>query len=231
MDEIQLIPRELREAGFPTAHFLSEEEQNTYQQSLKEFSGKAYDSLNIGRNGSSLWKVLWLNQIGIKTATLLKLELALENDLPLSGYYADSREVIVRSNGYSYPKNKYLAQKLTHDLKLKTWDNPYIIKNLKIKQDEQSAYGLSFIVDNAEVIEAPDFHHNNHGRTFKRINDDYTIAWDDANKRTFYARDNGLSRVYVGGGSVVGSDDGRLDISGDCGRVVVVGNATGAQKN
>ena len=57
-DHIKLVPREVREASWPEVYFLTEEQQGIYEQEIKKFSGKAYESLNIRKEGSNLFKVL-----------------------------------------------------------------------------------------------------------------------------------------------------------------------------
>ena len=235
MDEVRLILREEREK-YPKIRFISPEEQSRFKESIKQFSGKAYDSLNIPKdgslNGSNVWKVLWLNQIGIRTATIPEIYSATDNGMNLRGAYEDGREVILRSNGDLFSNNNYLAQKLAEDLHLTNFDNPYIVKGLGIKRDEKSDYGLSFLVDNdIEVIKAKDFHHKNNRKKFTRINEDYSIDFDKKGEITFYAREDGLSWLYVGVDCDLGSYVVHLASSYDLGRVVVVSDAEGAAPN
>jgi len=234
MKNIRLIPREEREK-YPKIRFIFPEEQSRFEGSIKQFSGKAYDSLNIPKdgslNGSNVWKVLWLNQTGIRTATVPEIYSAIDNGMNLRGKYEDGREVILRSNGDSCSKNDYLAQQLASDLHLTTFDNPYIVKGLKIKPDEKSFYGLSFLVDTAEVIEAKDFHYKNNRKKFTRINEDYSIEFNDEGTRTLYTRKDGLSRLFVSGVCGLSSNDFHLAYSYDLGRVVVVSDAEGAAPN
>ena len=187
--QVKLIPRELREADFPIARFLSDEEQSQYEDSIKQFSGKAYDSLNISKNGSNLFKVIYLNQIGITTATLPQLEDSLENGMQLKGTYEDVRSVVLRSNIDSFKLNDYLTRELTKSIKEKTFKHPLILKGLELKADENSAYGLSLIPgEKFQKIKAPDFDHKNNQKKFLRINPDYTIEWDEKEDRIFYER-------------------------------------------
>ncbi|MBS3093223.1 hypothetical protein J4456_01430 [Candidatus Pacearchaeota archaeon] len=199
--------------------FISPEEQSRFKESINQFSGKAYDSLNIPKdgslNGSNVWKVLWLNQTGIRTATIPEIYSATDNG----------------SNGDLFSNNNYLAQKLAEDLHLTNFDNPYIVKGLKIKEDEKSVYGLSFLVDTAEVIEAKDFHYKNNRKKFTRINEDYSIEFNDEGTRTLYTRKDGLSRLFVSGVCGLSSNDFHLAYSYDLGRVVVVSDAEGAAPN
>ncbi len=228
MNKVKLIPEELRKFEFPTARFLSEQEQKTYEEAIKKYSKKAKKSLNISQKGSNLFKVLLLNQIGIRTATLLELEQALENGMSLKGSYEDAPSVILRSNSDSYGPNDYLAKDLTKKLKIKSFKTPLVINGLKIKQDKNSYYGLSLeITDKTQIIKAPDFNHKNNQRKFSKINPDYTIEFGNKVNRTLYTRTNGFSRLGLGSGLGLGSYWIDLTYSGSYGRVVVVsGEAT-----
>ena len=146
--------------------------------------------------------------------------------MPLSEHYVNGREVILRSRGDSYQRNNYLAETLADKLKLKSFKHPYIIRGLGIKQSETPKVidcdGLEFLTDDTEVKEAPDFNHENHGKKFRRINEDYSIEWDEKGSRTFYARKDGLSRLFLSWGLDLGSDNERLAGSGGYSRVVVI---------
>jgi hypothetical protein len=229
---IRLVPREVREADWPEARFLSEENQAKYEEAIKQFEGNAYNSLNVPINGSNLWKVLFLNQIGIRTATIPELEDALDNGMNLRRYYEDGREVILRSRNDSCKNNNYLSEKLAKDLKLKSFKHPYIIKGLTIKQSEvsenENPYGLEFVVDDAEVIEAPDFSRDGN---FKRVNPDYTIEFDNCAVRKHYLRKDGLSRLlYLDDALDLNSYGDHLANLNSHGRVVEI-SAEGTRKN
>jgi hypothetical protein len=222
--QVQLVPREIRESGFPTASLLSEQEQRKYENAIRKFdSEKARNSLNVPIEGSNLWKILLLNQIGIRTATIPELECAFENDMNLKGTYEDGREVILRSVGDSYQPNDFIARDLAEKLKIKRLSgNPLIVTGLNPIENTSSEYGLVLDSTTAtQVIEAPDFSHKNNQRKFLRINPDYTIEWSDKG-RTFYSRGNGLSRLGLGRDLGLDSDWDSLSGSGSDGRVVVI---------
>ena len=144
-NNIRLVPREVREAGWPVVRFLSDEEQSQYKESIKQFSGKAYESLNIPKEGSNLFKVVYLNEIGIKTASLSELELALENGMDLKGTYEDAPSVVLRSAGDSYKPNDYLAKLLAKELGKQTFKHSMVLNGLKLKEDSNSSYGLVLV--------------------------------------------------------------------------------------
>jgi len=230
--EVKLIPRQIREADYPTARFLSEKEQEKYRQEIQRYSEKARSSLDIPLKGSNLWKVLLLNQIGIRTATIPELEEALENGLSLKRTYEDGREVILRSKGDSYNSNDYVAKNLVKRLGIKRQiKTPLIITDLKPVEDENSDYGLIAQPTNqTKVIEASDFNHKNNGRRFRRINPDYSIEFDYKGSRTLYTRESGLFRLYLFGDLDLLADSSHLALSNSDGRVVIVSGEASAQK-
>jgi hypothetical protein len=234
-EQVKLIPRELRELielNFPTARFLSEEEQAKYEEACKQFSGKAADNLRIGINGSNLFKVLLLNQIGIRTTTLPELESALENGLALQGFYEDVPSIILRSAGDSYSQNDYLARSLAKFLGITEFKVPLIVNGLEVVADDKSQYGLGFKrTDKTQVIEAPSLSHGNNQKRFFRISQDYSVKFDEKGSRTLYTRDNGISRLCLYRGSDLDSRIEDLACSNDYGRVVVVGSGEASAKN
>jgi len=227
---VKLIPREIREAIWPEAYFLTEEQQAVYEDAIKQFTGKARESLDISREGSNLFKVLYLNQIGIPTATLPQLEEVIENNKEfLIGHYEDAPSVVLRSNGDSYKPNDYLAKSLAEIIKERDFNHSLILNGLELKADENSAYGLILVPgEKFEKIEVPDFDYTNNEKIFSRVNPDYTIEWSEQGNRTFYARDNGLSRAFLNVVLGLYSDIDHLENSYVHGRVVLV-SPEGAQ--
>ena len=136
-NQIRLVPNEVK-SSFSSVRFLSEDEQTLYEKEIKRFEGQAYNSLDVPLYGSNLFKVLFLNQMGIKTARLNELELTIENGMELRDYYEDRPVVVLRSNSDSYEPNNYLAKKLALDLNLSSFEAPYIIEGLKIEKDNKS---------------------------------------------------------------------------------------------
>jgi len=224
---VKLFPRELKEVEFPEARILSSEEQARYDGEIQKYRKKAKSSLDVKSN---LWRVLLLNQMGIRTATLPELECALENDMDLKGFYEDAPSVILRSAGDSHTPNDYIAKGLAKKLKIRSFKTPIIVNGLKIVEDNSSQYGLNFDTKNAELTKALDFNNKNHNRKFSRINPDYSIEFDNDGTRTLYTRDNGVSRLCLGGDSDLDSGDEGLAGSGDDGRVVVVTGEASSQK-
>ncbi|MBS3078879.1 hypothetical protein J4218_02045 [Candidatus Pacearchaeota archaeon] len=233
-EQVRLIPRELREADFPSARFLSEEEQTKYEEACKRsnFLEKAKEVLNIRRKGSNLFKVLFLNQIGIKTASLGELESALENGLCLQGQYEDASAVVLRSAGDSYSDNDYIARSLADSLGVQKITSPLVVIGLEIVADDKSKYGLNLKrTEKTQVVDAPSLGHENHQRKFLRINPDYSIDFNDNGNRTLWTRDNGISRLYLGRDLDLYSRYEYLADSNDVGRVVIVSSGEAGAKN
>ena len=229
---IKLIPKEIRKADWPEADFLTQEQQEAYKQACNQYSGKARDSLNISKNASNLFKILLLNQIGITTSTLPQLEEAVENGLDLKNFYVDGREVVLRSAGDSHSPNDYLAKNLADYFAREHFETPLVIRGLRIRQDDNSDYGLLLVpTDKTEIFEAPDLGDENNGRRFSKINPDYSIEFDEENgTKTLFTRKDGLSRFCLSRGQYLDSGSRYLADSNCNGRVVVV-SAGGAQEN
>lgn len=225
---VSLMPRDL---AVPRARFLTEENQARYEEACNRFNGeKARDSLRVSQRGSNLFKVLLLNQIGVRTATFPELDLIVQNDRDfLSGTWEDSREVVLRSKGDSYSNNDYLAKRLAKDLKIRgSIKTPLVVSGLVPFEDKNSDYGLVLKpTGETQVIKAPDFSHENDGRKFRAINPDYTVEFDDTSDRTLYTKGGGISRLGLGRGRVA---DACWDVLADWdagGRVVEILDAEG----
>lgn len=232
MDSVKLIPREIREAVWPVARFLSNEEQAKYKEAVKTFNSEtARKNLDFSSN---LFKIVLLNQIGIPTATIQELVDARDLGL-LKRFYADSSEVVLRSAGDSYQQNDLLAKKLGRKIgkrSTRPYENPFILKGFKTKESEDYDYALTLVpADNFQFIEAPDFHHKNHNRKFSRINPDYSIEFDDNGDKTLYTRDNGLSGASISDNGSLFSNWSSLANSNSDGRVVAVDAEGVAPKN
>jgi len=231
----KLIPREVREASWPEADLLTSEQQGQYEEAVKSRfnSQKARDSILVPGNytrrtkGSNLFKILFLNEIGIQTATLPELDLmwtSLEGNEILKGHYEDGPEVVLRSAGDNYKPNNLLAKSLAKAIGKRKFKVPFVIKGLRPQEgDDDSDYGLSLVPnDSFQYFEAPDFDVKNNGRKFSIINPDYSIEWNDSTNRTFYAKPQGLSRVLLNTHGGLSSYWDTLAYSNYNGRVVVV---------
>jgi len=245
-DYVELIPREIREAHWPRARFLSDDEQLRYEEAVKGFNlERARLSLNVSQNGSNLFKVILLNQLGIRTATIPELYNVFDTNPDfLSGHYEDVASVVLRSAKDSHTPNNLLAKKLVKSIGKANFKNSYVLSGLKLKEDKDSEYGLVlFPGENFEYFHAPEFDHSNDQKRFSRVSergvpvllaDDEISRLNDKDKerlKTLYTRNEGLSRLCVDRGSGLGAGGGVLSGSGSVGRVVVVDAEGVAPKN
>ncbi|MBI2044935.1 hypothetical protein HYT23_02670 [Candidatus Pacearchaeota archaeon] len=228
MEQAILIPREIREAGFPTARYLNEGEQARYDEAVRSFnSEKARETLRVPLNGSNLFKVLLLNKLGIRTATIQELEMIVDqNPGMLKGHYEDSPSVVLFSINTSYAPNKPLAKSLSK--LVGKHEYPVLMTGLEPVEDHSTDYGLSLKPgDKFQFTEAPELAYANHGRKFLRLDERGMPIFDDKGTRTLHTRQDGLSRVYLGWGLGLVSYGEYLAGSDEDGRVVVV-SAEGA---
>jgi len=166
---------------------------------------------------------------GMKVASQSDLEKALKwQSLDLKGIYVDS-SLVLRTEGNP---NSYLAKNLINQIKKR---NPKArmpvmipLSGLELIQDSNSDYGLSFeLKENAEIIYAPILNKESGNFSSEKVNLKTGLPTKlGQGNRSFYARKDGLSRVYLNEDSDVNSNDGSLQGSDSDGRVVVV-NAEG----
>lgn len=249
MERIILTPREIVLAE---AHTLDSQILNAYKEGINSYEGRAFDYLNIFQDrkgdlaGSNCFAPLKLREFlpaGTRLATMADLGRATEiNPSFLKGFYSDTG-LTLRTPGDSYKENDFLAKDLAKQLKkrkitLKTFhcfDSPKAIyfDALDLRKSQNSAYGLAYnLNEKAElgvnIIDASELMNN---MKFKTMNEKTGIPLRHAQgNRTLYTRQDGLSRFHLYGGSIVFSSDSALANSGDCGRVIVVNEATSPEK-
>ena len=247
VNQVSLYLKELRKKlnglalSVPQLHLLGDEEQKKYDDAIKQYSGKASETLRLGKKGSHLFKVILLNQIGIVTASAFQMYEGIENNPAfLSERYSDITKVVLRSAGDSYTPNDSLEKSLVEATKLKNFNHAIVLGGLEIKADSNSEYGLGLVPGEKFFhYEAPEFDYCYNGINFLQVDErDIPILLSDDqinqlseeernNLKTSYTRDNGLSRLYVNRSRDLGSRYGLLAGSVDDGRVVVVGSAKG----
>ena len=233
------IPKEVPTIGFMEGDF--------GQAVLEEYKGRISSDYNNAPalnvlsyengvvKGSNPFAVALVNQIisqdGLRVAKQSDLEKAMRiNALQLLGQYEDTG-LVLRSEG---EPNSYLAKNLTEQIKARNRKSklPVMIPltSVELANDSNSPYGLNFkLKEDAEIIYAPIL--NKDGRFSSEDIDVETglpLNLGEGN-RNLYTRNSGLSGLYLGGVSSLGSGDDYLSFSNDGGRVVVV-SAEGARK-
>ena len=142
------------------ASFLTDEEQTRYEQMLLplDLDEKARRSLYINQNGSNLWKVLLLNQNGIRTPSLQELDLIARNSPDfLKGCIVDAPAIVLRSNACSDKDRSYFAKQVSGLIGRTSFPHAVVVEGLNVKVDKSSAYSLSFCVSD-KLINIFGFH-------------------------------------------------------------------------
>ncbi len=238
---IQLVPRTL---AFPVLTFLeSKQDFDAYQEGIKSYGEKARKTLGVLSysneiiKGSNPFAVVELGKAQ-RLSTPSELELAVSiNPEFFRGIYEDIA-LVLRTNGDSYVPNDYLAKHLAEQIKkrkgiLPTQESPFRIslKGLSLKEDENSSYGLVFLIgDETEIIQIPEFAYSNHRKRFSETDERGVPIFNDNGNRTFYARIQGVSGLCLGRDLDLDSYNEGLAYSNDGGRVVVVNDAEGVSK-
>ena len=209
-------------------NLLSSDEQAIYNEAVKQFRNeKARDSLRVPLNGSNLFKVLLLNQIGIRTCILSELEQIVQsgNDI-LRSALVDTPSVVLRSYGDSFSeKNDYLAKTLAAFIKKRDFNEPIVVNGLKLVEDNKSPYGLNFDKgSNFNYFEAPQLNDLNSRKKFVKLNEQGMPIFNNEGMRTLYTSPFGLTRLYLISHIGFHSNFGELAASIGMGRILVVKN-------
>jgi len=181
--------------------------------------------------GSNPYAVVLVNQIlnenGMRTVTPADLEKALQAGFNLSGTYEDSA-LVLRSKD---EPNSYLAKNLADQIGLRQKVKyPIMIplNGFELITDPHAPQGLAFkLRDDAEIIYAPIL--NKQGN-FTSENIDLRTGLPKKvgeGNRFLYARNSGLSGLYLDRILYLGSDDWDLAYSDSGGRVCVVEDIKG----
>lgn len=214
-----------------------------YNDSFAKYGDKAkavLGKLSLNGNrlvGSNPFMAVQLGQF-VTLATPAQLMTASERNPDFfRGTYSDVG-LVLRTEGDVVSANDYVVKNLFEQVKARgitaTPDAPVRIslRGAKLKEDANSSYGLVFDLADAEVIAIPEFSHTNNGAKFNKADNKGVPIFERNGGRTFYARDSGLSWLYLGRDLDLGSYVGYLADSGASGRVpLVVTSGAGATQN
>jgi len=189
-----------------------------------------YDKKQEVVTGSNSFATTLINKIIAEqghTATQAELERILKlGVLDLQGYYEDTG-LVLRSKK---EPNSYLVNDLFSQLRNIELPVMIPLKNLGLRNDNNSPYGLAFNILR-EAIYAPILNHDSGNFSSEDIDEETGLTKKlGQGNRFFYTMKKGLSRLYMGRilGAVAYNEN--LTISYDNGRVVVV-SGEAAQKN
>lgn len=131
-------------------------------------------------------------------------------------FYTDTTELVLRTSTPSWKNNAKILENLVEQAKKRglkfSPDNPLVFSGLESVRDDDSKnpYGVLLQIGNQTAV--------TNDTRFAYGKD--SIQLGNQSKK-LWTKENGLSRVYLNRGGVVGSNDDNLRDSGDNGRVVV----------
>ena len=230
---------------FPELGFLADEAMLAeYHNRIQKYSENARNVLNIFQYDAAEKVIQGSNPFGC--VELASKDLALPSELEhavrlspaaFKGIYVDLA-LLLRAAGDSYSPNDYLAKHLAEQIKHRTGKVPtpelparISLKGLTLEEDNTSHYGLVFkLGEQTETLLVPEYSHENNGKRFSKTNERGVPIFNDGGNRYFWTRQGGLSRLCLGRGSSLYSNDDYLAGSDAVGRVPVVKGAAGAEK-
>ncbi len=199
----------------------------------------SYDPETKSIKGSNIFIASRLNELlessGIRTAIPSDDQYGDISNLVRDKFYTDFNALILRTAGDSYSSNDKIAKDIAEKIenregKLKL---PVMIVHPLVRYSEgSSSYDLVFYLNNkTQVIEDERLNGKKYstGMKFNNVDDLGLPLFDKNGKRTWYVREDGLSRLGLDGDLVLDSVVGHLTDSFDYRRVVVVSGEAAAQ--
>jgi len=194
-------------------------------------NGIRYDEASKTMIGSNNLAVACLDQVaqqyGARTTNLRDLSRPEVMAIAKDRHYVDARTLVVRSPTDSYERNNSLL-KIVYELaeeKLGEIKHPFMIENFNLVPDEEekTGYGLKLVPTEAFWAyqdERLDGKYN--GKSFSEVDELGLPKFDSNGSRIWFARDKGLSGLYLGGLLSLCSSNGALAGSYDNGRGVLI---------
>jgi len=174
-----------------------------------------------------------LRLLGIRVANLRDLSRPEVMAMVKDKHYTDTPALVLRSAEDSYEANlpiiKQLVEaveKLNGKLQL-----PVMITGFDVKIRKDKGYGITIVSrDDFSAVSDERLRGEYDGKRFTEADELGLPKFDSNGKRTWYARDKGLSGLYLGRGLDAGSDREGLASSNGNGRVVLI-SGVATQKN
>ncbi len=177
-----------------------------------------------------------IRPLGLRVANLKDLSRTEVINMIKGKYYTDVPVLVVRSHEDSNSKNLFLIKRIIEEVEKREGNIkfPFMIYGFDVKSwpEDKQGYGIDIIArDDFNVVSDERLSKKYNGGKFSSVDDLGLPLFERYGVRTFYSRNDGLSRVCLDGVVLSqGVDDGHLAGSyGDGGRVVVV-SAEGTQK-
>lgn len=199
-------------------------------------SGVWYDENSKTMRGSSTFLAARVDNIvrnlgnGIRVASLADLSRPEIMEMVRGRHYSDAPAVVLRSIRDSYEPNNALIRSLVSKIeqRMGRLELPVLVTGFDVVPSDEKGYGLKlFPREDFAVLHDERLSEKYNGHKFSIVDENGLPIFDKKGNRTWYARDSGISRLYLDGGLSLGSGyvDYNLANSDEDGRVVLVRDA------
>jgi hypothetical protein len=174
--------------------------------------------------------------LGIRVANLRDFFRPEVLDLIENRFYSDTPSIVLRSNDDSYERNIPLIRRITELVEEKEGrvNMPLMITGFDVEKwpEDEKGYGLTIVPrDDFSVISDKRLGGEYNIKKFSTIDNLALPNFDRKGSRTWYAKDQGLSRLYLVRNLALDSGDDSLANSSDSGRVVLVKGGEATSQN
>ena len=165
-------------------------------------------------------------EYGARTPNLRDLSRPEVMKIAQGRHYIDSRSLVAKSReDQNWPQNNPLLKTIYElaEQKLGSIKGPFMIEGFSFvpNQEDEKGYGLSLSpASDFTVIQDERFDGRHNGERFSDVDERGIPNFDRNGNRTWYAKKEGLSRLYLNDYLVLGSGNDLLASSYDYGRVV-----------
>lgn len=220
-----------------------EDAEALYQEACKTIkSGVWYDADSKTMKGSSTFLVARVDSImrplGIRVATLADLSRPEVMEMIRGEHFSDIPAIVFRSMEDVYEPNSLLIKKLAPLVEEKAGklELPVLVTGFDVAPSEDRGYGLEIVARDDFAVRKDERLAGKYSRkSFSTVDENGLPNFDGKGSRTWYARNEGLSGLFLDGcldlNSGFGGDNLAYSVGSGCGRVVLVcTEGAGAQK-
>jgi len=170
-----------------------------------------------------------------RTLNLADLSLPEVMEFARGKHYIDSRSLVARSLRDSFEKNNALLRRVYElaEEKEGSIKGPFMVEGFDYVSDGSKSYGvaLATFMPDFKVIQNERLDGINNGKKFNEVDELGLPLFTKDGTRTWYARNEGLSRLFLDRGLGLDSGSGNLANSNDNGRVVLRASEAGSPQN
>ena len=174
-----------------------------------------------------------VQSLGLRTLNLADLSLPEVMEFARGNHYIDARTLVARSLSDSYKPNNALLKRI-HDLaedKVGSVKFPFMIEGFSYVPDGSQGYGVTIVPKSDFRVIQDERLQGRNGQKFSEVDETGIPKFDRNGNRTWYAKSEGLSRLYLVRYLSLDSDDDDLAGSVDNGRVVLRTSEAGSPQN